>query len=229
MHAAFSDRALRSHCGATSTALPLAARSRQVVGQPESHYQLTRTIPEVPTSPGRWSAWPRTLQRRYEGTGPGHRATRQMPRAVLRVPLSSSTTPLLRRRAACATFASGGCCGTILDGSGPTVSSDLDTQADRTVLLRAFCTFHGQRIALLFAGCSKGKDPSAKAAGALSPWRQMAPRPRRCASWLGPIAWSCRGREASRSSVALHPDGLATVGVLLCELDVRNPWRTAPF
>lgn len=33
---------------------------------------------------------------------------------------------------------------------------------DKTVLLRIFCTFHGQRIVLLFQGYNKGKDPSAK-------------------------------------------------------------------
>jgi hypothetical protein len=36
------------------------------------------------------------------------------------------------------------------------------TGADRTVLLRVFCTFHGDRIVLLFHGYDKKKDPSAK-------------------------------------------------------------------
>ncbi|MGM9473454.1 hypothetical protein ACS5PJ_15805 [Pseudarthrobacter sp. YS3] len=33
---------------------------------------------------------------------------------------------------------------------------------DKTILLRIFCTFHGQRIVLLFQGYDKGKDPSDK-------------------------------------------------------------------
>jgi putative component of toxin-antitoxin plasmid stabilization module len=33
---------------------------------------------------------------------------------------------------------------------------------DKTVLLRIFCTFHGQRIVLLFQGYDKGKDSSDK-------------------------------------------------------------------
>lgn len=34
--------------------------------------------------------------------------------------------------------------------------------ADRRVLLRVFCTFHGQRIVLLYSGYNKKKDPSSK-------------------------------------------------------------------
>lgn len=33
---------------------------------------------------------------------------------------------------------------------------------DRQVLLRVFCTFHGNRIVLLYSGYDKKKDPSAK-------------------------------------------------------------------
>lgn len=33
---------------------------------------------------------------------------------------------------------------------------------DKTILLRIFCTFHGQRVVLLFQGYNKGKDPSKK-------------------------------------------------------------------
>lgn len=33
---------------------------------------------------------------------------------------------------------------------------------DKTILLRIFCTFHGQRVVLLFQGYNKGKDPSAR-------------------------------------------------------------------
>lgn len=33
---------------------------------------------------------------------------------------------------------------------------------DRKVLMRIFCTFHGDRIILLFQGYDKGKDPSDK-------------------------------------------------------------------
>lgn len=33
---------------------------------------------------------------------------------------------------------------------------------NRTVLLRIFCTFHGQRVVLLFHGYDKGKHPSSK-------------------------------------------------------------------
>lgn len=51
--------------------------------------------------------------------------------------------------------------------------------ADRTVLLRVFCTFYGSRIVLLFHGYDKKKDPSArrqqkeikKAATLLRKWR----------------------------------------------------------
>lgn len=39
---------------------------------------------------------------------------------------------------------------------------DLPAWADKTVLLRIFCTFHGNRIVLLFQGYDKGKDPSPK-------------------------------------------------------------------
>lgn len=38
----------------------------------------------------------------------------------------------------------------------------LPAWADKTVLLRIFCTFHGNRIVLLFQGYDKGKDPSPK-------------------------------------------------------------------
>lgn len=33
---------------------------------------------------------------------------------------------------------------------------------DKTVLLRLFCTFHGDKVVLLFQGYDKGKDPSDK-------------------------------------------------------------------
>lgn len=33
---------------------------------------------------------------------------------------------------------------------------------DKTILLRIFCTFHGQRVVLLFQGYNKGKYPSKK-------------------------------------------------------------------
>ncbi|MGP5124810.1 hypothetical protein ACTXJU_18305, partial [Glutamicibacter ardleyensis] len=39
---------------------------------------------------------------------------------------------------------------------------DLPAWADKTVLLRIFCTFRGNRIVLLFQGYDKGKDPSSK-------------------------------------------------------------------
>jgi hypothetical protein len=34
--------------------------------------------------------------------------------------------------------------------------------ADRRVLLRVFCTFHGARVVLLYHGYDKNRDPSAK-------------------------------------------------------------------
>lgn len=39
---------------------------------------------------------------------------------------------------------------------------DLTSWADKTVLVRIFCTFHGNKIVLLFQGYDKGKDPSEK-------------------------------------------------------------------
>lgn len=41
----------------------------------------------------------------------------------------------------------------------------LPPQMDKTVLLRIFCAFHGDRIILLFQGYDKGKDPSEKRQG----------------------------------------------------------------
>lgn len=49
----------------------------------------------------------------------------------------------------------------ILNEAGEPVPKDL-ASADRKVLLRVFCTFHGKKIVLLFSGYDKGKDPSAK-------------------------------------------------------------------
>jgi hypothetical protein len=49
----------------------------------------------------------------------------------------------------------------ILSEAGVEAPRDL-AGADRTVLLRVFCTFHGDRIVLLFHGYDKKKDPSAK-------------------------------------------------------------------
>lgn len=51
--------------------------------------------------------------------------------------------------------------------------------ADRTVLLRVFCTFHGSKVVLLFHGYAKKRDPSArrqqkeikKAARTLREWK----------------------------------------------------------
>ena len=34
--------------------------------------------------------------------------------------------------------------------------------SDRRVLLRVFCTFHGDRVVLLLGGYDKGRDPSDK-------------------------------------------------------------------
>lgn len=39
---------------------------------------------------------------------------------------------------------------------------NLPAEKDKTVLLRIFCAFHGDRIILLFQGYDKGKDPSEK-------------------------------------------------------------------
>lgn len=39
---------------------------------------------------------------------------------------------------------------------------DYPAWKDRKVLLRIFCTFHGNKIVLLFQGYNKGKDPSLK-------------------------------------------------------------------
>lgn len=50
----------------------------------------------------------------------------------------------------------------ILDSAGIEIPPSLAAQADRTVLLRAFCTFHGKKIVLLFGGYNKRRDPSAK-------------------------------------------------------------------
>ena len=49
----------------------------------------------------------------------------------------------------------------ILSEAGLDAPPDLGG-ADRTVLLRVFCTFHGDRIVLLFHGYDKKKDPSEK-------------------------------------------------------------------
>lgn len=45
---------------------------------------------------------------------------------------------------------------------GETQAQDDPPWKDRKVLLRIFCTFHGDRIVLLFQGYDKGKDPSEK-------------------------------------------------------------------
>ena len=50
----------------------------------------------------------------------------------------------------------------ILDGVGVPIPPGLQANAHRTVLLRVFCTFHGQKIVLLLGGYDKKKDPSEK-------------------------------------------------------------------
>lgn len=49
---------------------------------------------------------------------------------------------------------------TILAGAG--LEESDAPGADRAVLLRVFCTFHGDKIVLLYHGYNKRKDPSAK-------------------------------------------------------------------
>lgn len=49
----------------------------------------------------------------------------------------------------------------ILKEAGSSVPDGL-AGIDRQVLLRVFCTFHGQRIVLLYSGYDKRKDPSRK-------------------------------------------------------------------
>ena len=49
---------------------------------------------------------------------------------------------------------------TILTSAG--LEKSTDVAADRPTLLRVFCTFHGDRIVLLFHGYDKGRDPSAQ-------------------------------------------------------------------
>lgn len=71
---------------------------------------------------------------------------------------------------------------TILREHGPAGAVDsIDLpDADRKVLLRAFCTFHGSRVVLLLSVYNKGKDPSEKrqareikaARQALRRWRE---------------------------------------------------------
>ncbi len=48
----------------------------------------------------------------------------------------------------------------ILSAAG--VDSDPIPGSDRTVLIRVFCTFHGDRIVLLYHGYDKRRDPSQK-------------------------------------------------------------------
>lgn len=48
----------------------------------------------------------------------------------------------------------------ILDSAGIGPSQIDQTGADRQVLLRLFCTFHGDKIVLLYSGYNKKKDPS---------------------------------------------------------------------
>ncbi len=49
----------------------------------------------------------------------------------------------------------------ILSEGGDDVPEDL-SGTDRMVLIRVFCTFHGDRIILLYHGYNKKKDPSQK-------------------------------------------------------------------
>lgn len=52
---------------------------------------------------------------------------------------------------------------TILEQHAPEGEAQaLGPEADRPVLLRAFCTFHGSRVVLLFSAYDKRRDSSAK-------------------------------------------------------------------
>lgn len=55
---------------------------------------------------------------------------------------------------------------------------DSFSDPDRTVLLRVFCTFHGNRIVLLLHGYDKGRDPSKKRQN-----REIAVARKRMAAW----------------------------------------------
>ena len=50
---------------------------------------------------------------------------------------------------------------TIFREAGASVPDDV-VGCDRRVLLRVFCTFHGDRVVLLLGGYDKGRDPSDK-------------------------------------------------------------------
>nr|WP_176704684.1 hypothetical protein [Arthrobacter sp.]AXV46303.1 addiction module toxin [Arthrobacter sp.] len=51
----------------------------------------------------------------------------------------------------------------IINGDRPEAEWEvLPSGADRVVLLRIFCTFHGDKVVLLFQGYDKKKDPSKK-------------------------------------------------------------------
>ena len=50
----------------------------------------------------------------------------------------------------------------ILSEAGKSLPEDLRGGVDRRVLLRVFCTFHGDRIVLLLGGYDKKRDPSPK-------------------------------------------------------------------
>lgn len=49
---------------------------------------------------------------------------------------------------------------TLLNWDNPSGPKEMPPWADRSVLLRIFCTFHGDKVVLLFQGYNKGKDPS---------------------------------------------------------------------
>ncbi|MCX7541538.1 hypothetical protein OS128_01205 [Corynebacterium sp. P5848] len=50
----------------------------------------------------------------------------------------------------------------ILSEAGKSLPEGLRGSVDRQVLLRVFCTFHGDRIVLLLGGYDKKRDPSSK-------------------------------------------------------------------